>query len=460
MIHTTEKLSPTQITVTVRVPYAELGPFFPKAAETISSEVDIEGFRKGKAPYGVVKNAVGEFKILEEAARLSINESFDKVLRAVAEKEFAGKSFEPVGDPIISVTKLAPDEELEFKITLSLLPQVALSDYAAIAKRVLAARRVPETTDAEVTAAIGELRESRAKLVTMSRGAQAGDRIEVDFAATHGGVSIEGGESKRHPLILGQARFLPGFEDALLGMKAGDKREFSLPVPQDYGEKRMAGKVLAFKTEMRLVQAREVPEWNDEFAKSLGNFSSAKDADARIREGLAREKESKERERLRMEMADEIARATSVELPEPLVTRELDKMLGELAVSLEGMGLKFDDYLTHLKKTADDLRREWRDDASRRVKIALVLREIARKEKIEPNAEDIEHAARRIVQHRGINEEDMKNLHPYTHGGEAPEAQQPITPMRVGIDREEFLAYNRGIARNEKVFKFLEELGS
>ena len=451
MIYHIEEPNSTRIAITVRVPYPELLPLLPKAAANISEETDIEGFRKGHAPYEVVKARIGEFRILEEAARLYINEGFEKILREAAEKEFTGTSFEPVGDPEISITKLAPGEEFEFKITLSLLPPIELPDYRAIAKRVLAGRRVPDITEAEVADAIGHLRESRAKLVTVSRDAQTGDRVEVDFSARLGGVLVEGGESKNHPLILGKSRFLPGFEDALIGMKAGDKKEFSLAVPQDYGEKTMAGKILAFKTEMKLVQAREVPEWSDEFTKSLGNFSSAAEAEKHIREGLTREKEEKERERLRMEIAGEIAAGTKAELPEPIVARELEKMLHELSSSLKGMGLTFDEYLQHLKKSADDLRREWRDDASKRVKIALVLREIARKEHIEPNAEDIERTARRIAQHRGLNEEDLKNLDPVR-------GKSPSVRASHGVDREEFLAYNRGIARNEKVFQFLENV--
>src|SRR3989344_254105 len=313
MTYTLARPSATQITVAVRVPHAELEPFVSKAATVISDETEIEGFRKGKAPYDVVKNAVGEFKILEEAARLYINKNFEKILREAAEKEFAGKSFEPVGDPAISITKLAPGEELEFKITLSLLPPIELPDYKAIARRVLASRNVPAVTEDEVHSAIGRLRESRAKLVTVNREARPGDRVEVDFSGSLGGVKIEGGESKNHPIILGEGRMLPGFEEAIAGMRAGEEKAFTLAVPPDYRAKAIAGKVLDFTIKMNSVQEREVPAWSDDFARSLGNFSSPADGEKSVREGLQTEKERKEKERLRMATAEAVASETKAD---------------------------------------------------------------------------------------------------------------------------------------------------
>ena len=435
MTYTLARPSATQITVAVRVPHAELEPFVSKAATVISDETEIEGFRKGKAPYDVVKNAVGEFKILEEAARLYINKNFEKILREAAEKEFAGKSFEPVGDPAISITKLAPGEELEFKITLSLLPPIELPDYKAIARRVLASRNVPAVTEDEVHSAIGRLRESRAKLVTVNREARPGDRVEVDFSGSLGGVKIEGGESKNHPIILGEGRMLPGFEEAIAGMRAGEEKAFTLAVPPDYRAKAIAGKVLDFTIKMNSVQEREVPAWSDDFARSLGNFSSTADVEKSVREGLQTEKERKEKERLRMATAEAVASETKAEIPEPLIERESKKMLAELKESTESMGLKFEEYLTQLKKTEEGLRRGWREAARRRVKIALVLREIARRETIEPTADEIEESASRAIAHRDLAAEDIKRL-----------------------DRAALFDYHRGIARNEKVFQWLEAL--
>lgn len=433
--YTIDKLSPTQISITVRIAWPEIEPTLPKAAEKISNEISIEGFRKGKAPYNVVKQAVGEFKILEEAARMCIQKHYESVLENIENKEYKGKSFEPVGGPDVAITKLAAGEDLEYKITLFLLPAIELPDYKAIAKRILAEKKNPEVAEKEVESAIQWLRESRVKLIAVARGAETGDRVEIDFSGNSGGVAIEGAESANHPFTLGQGKFMPGFEDNIAGMKAGEEKTFSLAVPADWRDKTIAGKNLEFKVKMNAVQEREMPEWNDAFVKTFGNFSTTAEAEKNIRDGLKAEKDAEERERMRIAMIEAIAKETGAEIPEPLLERELEKMVAELQNSIERMGLKFSDYLAHIKKTPDALKQEWRKDAERRVKIALVLREIARKENIAPNEEEIKETMSRAIAHQGFDENDMKN-----------------------IDRAAFLDYNRGIARNEKVFKHLESI--
>lgn len=433
--YTIEKSSPIQIAITVRVAWPEIELILSKAAEKISNEISIEGFRKGKAPYNVVKQVTGEFKILEEAARMYIQKHYESVLENIENKEYKGKSFEPVGGPEVAITKLSAGGELEYKITLSLLPAIALPDYKATAKRILADKKNPEVAEKDVDAAIRWLRESRAKLIAVAREAKIGDKVEIDFSATSGGVALEEIRSANHPFTLGQGKFLPGFEDNLAGMKAGEEKMFNITAPADWRDKAIAGKTLEFKVKMNAVQEREIPAWDEAFVKSFGKFSSTAEAEENIRTGLRAEKEAGERERLRIAMIEAIAKETGAEIPEPLLERELEKMVAELQSSIERMGLKFSDYLTHIKKTADGLRQEWRKDAEHRVKIALVLREIARRENIEPSEEEIKEVMSRAIARQGFDEKDLKT-----------------------IDRAAFLDYNRGIARNEKVFKHLESI--
>lgn len=435
MTYEIEKPNATQLTISVRVPWAELDLLLKPAAEKISSEFEIDGFRKGHAPYEVVKQKVGDFKILEEAARLYIEKNSTKILEDVEIKEFKGRGVEPIGTPQVAITKLAPGQDLEYKITLSFLPALELPDYKAIAKRMLAGKKIPEVTEQEMASAANRLRESRAKLITVNRGAQLGDRVEIDFSAKLGGVELEGGNSKNHPLIIGKGQKMPGFEDELIGLRAGEEKSFTLDVSSDHADKKIAGKPLEFKVEMKLVQKREVPEFNDEFAKSLGSFSSVAEMEKSVRDGLTLEHEAREKERIRMAMLEAIAAKTTAEIPEPLMERELDKMTGELEENVKRMGLKLEDYLNRIKKTAADLKKEWRQDAERRVKIALVLREIARIENIQPSGDEIQEAVNRTLAHQGINEEDLKKL-----------------------DRGAILDYHRGVARNEKVLQWLEGL--
>ena len=446
MHYTVDQKTPTELALDLKAPYAGLEALFAKAAERLGANTEIEGFRKGKAPYEVLKQRLGEDAIRGEAARMHLDGLFPELIKELETKEFAGKSFEVIGAPHATVTSFIIGGDIAYRIALSILPPIVLPDYRAVAGRVLKTKNVPPVAEEEITKAVQWLRESRAKIITVNRAAAKGDRVEIDFSATHGGIPLEGSASKNHPLVIGEGKFLPGFEDQLIGMKAGEEKTFTINVPMDHPASGLAGKALEFTVHMRLVQERDLPAWDDAFAQSLGKFTSADEGTANIREGLRGEKETRERERLRIAMVEAIAKETRADIPSSLVEEELKKMFTELKTSVESMGAPFDDYLAHIKKTPEDLAKEWREDAKRRVIFALVLREIARREGLQPSEEDIVAAINRTAAHRD----------PHTHGGDVRAPDGRFTPMSAGVDREQFVAYNRGVARNEKVFEFLE----
>ena len=244
MNFTITPLPKSEAEIEVILPFPEFEPHLKRAAAALSERIEIEGFRKGKAPYDVVKNKVGESVIYEEAAELAVRRTYPEVVTQIREEKKG--DFTPIGRPEITVTKLAPGNEFAYKIKLALLPAVALPDYKSIAQKIGAKKEEAAVSDEEVDKAVQWLRESRTTLVTVSRRAQKGDRVEVDFEIRHGGVKIEGGESRNHPLILGEHRFLPGFEDELTGLEAGEKKEFTLVAPADWRDKNFAGKPLDF----------------------------------------------------------------------------------------------------------------------------------------------------------------------------------------------------------------------
>lgn len=290
-----------------------------------------------------------------------------------------------------------------------------------------------EIKEEEIKKALDYLQNSRAKVITVNRPAKQNDLIEIDFEVRQGGVKIENGESKNHPLILGEQRFLPGFEKEIEGMKAGEEKEFSLKAPENWPDKRIANKNMDFKVKMNLVQERELSKINDEFAKSLGEFKSLDALKGSIKEGLMKEKEQKEKERIRIELIEKVAQDSKIDVPDVLIKQELEKMINELKASISSMGLDFDKYLKDLKTTIEDLKKDWQDQAEKRVQIALCLGSIADKENIEVNDEDIKE---RI-------DEDLKRY---------PNAEE----VKKNIDLSALKEYTKAIIRNEKVFDLLE----
>jgi len=288
--------------------------------------------------------------------------------------------------------------------------------------------------DKEVEETLKWIRESRAPSIAVNRPAQKGDRVEIDFETRLDGIKLEKGESRDHPVILGEGNFLPGFEDAVSGMKSGEEKEFSLSAPDNWHDKNMAGKKIDFKAKMKSVQERKVPELTDEFAKSLGKFTSVEQLRINVKEGLTKEKEEKEKQLLRAKILDSIAQNIKVEVPEVLIHSEQDKMLGELRQGIEEMNMSWKDYLAHIGKIPEELKKGWAMEAEKRVKTALVLREIARKEKIEADEDKIKE----------ITEKMLARFHTMT------EANKNIEP-------QELREYAEGIVKNEKVFELLEK---
>lgn len=431
-----KNLPKSEVEIEVTLPLEEFEPHVKRAAVLISEESEIEGFRRGRAPYDIVKNKFGEAEIYERAAEVAVRKTYPGILEEqIVSSRSENTNFVPIGKPEISVTKLAPGNEFQYKAKIVLMPEVALPDYKTTAQRTARERKEISVSEDEVNKAVEWLRESRSSLITVDRAAEKDDSVEIDFEIRQGGVKIQNGESKNHPLVIGKNQFIPGFEEKLVGMKRDDEKSFTLAMPQDSQDKSTAGRILECKVKMNLVQERKLPEINEEFIRGIGNFDSFESLRTSIRAGFTQEKEDKEKQRIRGCIIEGISKETKIEIPNTLINIELDKMISELKSGIEQMGMKWDDYLFHIKKTLEDLRRDWTGEAEKRVSYALCLREIARVEKIQVSEDEIKNRANKILA-----------------------SYNNIEKAKKSIDLEELKEYTRGIVRNEKVFELLENV--
>lgn len=291
-----------------------------------------------------------------------------------------------------------------------------------------------EVSKDEIKKALEHLQNSRVKTITVNRPAEKGDRIEIDFEIKQGNVKIEGGESKNHPLVLGKGRFLPGFEKELEEMETSQEKEFSLKAPDDWPDKKVAGKSLDFKVKMNLIQKQEFPKIDDEFAKSLGEFKSLKELEKSVEQGIMQEKEQKEKQRIRMELIEKIADDSKVEIPEKLINLEIDKMENELKFSIQNMGLDMETYLKQIKTDINDLKKSWKIEAEKRIKMTLCLDEIADREGINIDDQEVEEKVNQDLKQYPNVEEAKKN-----------------------IDLDQLKEYTKNVLRNRRVFEFLEK---
>lgn len=423
-----KNLPNSEIELQIELDPSEWGEFINEARKELSNNLKINGFRPGHAPKELAEKEIGLGKILEKAADLAVKKTYVDLITE--------KNIEVIGVPEIQVLKAAADNPFEFKAKVAVMPEVKPGDYQKIAKKTKPRKKEEiKVEEKEVAKALSWLQKSRTKFITTRRPAQKGDRVEINFVAKKDGQLIEGGESKNHPLILGEGHFVPGFEDNLCGLAEGAEKKFSLVFPEDFSAKELAGSLIDFEAKMNLVQEPQIPELSDEFIKSLGSFSDLPALKRSLEERLIIEKEERAKEIWRAKTLQEIVRDSEMELPEILIKSETEKMIQEFKASLAEMGLEMEIYLQNIKKILPELKEEWLPKAKERVRSALVLREIARLEKIDISPAEVEEEINKILA-RYPDLETVKNQ----------------------IDTEQLMEYAKGRLKNERVFQFFENL--
>jgi len=397
---TTKDLEKSQIELLIELSAEEFAPYIEKGALKVSESVKIEGFRKGKVPYEILKQKVGEMAILEEAAHLAVSKTIDEAV----EKYTIGR--QPVGQPNVNITKLAPSNPFEYKVIISVIPSIALGKYKELNLKAEEAK----LEDKELDKAMNDLREMRAQEVIVEREVQESDKVVADVHMLLDKVPLEDGHNHDIAILMGKGYFVPGFDKKLLGAKKGDERTFDLPYPDDHHQKNIAGKLVTFVVNVKEVYERKLPELNDEFA-SFFRLKDLEELKKNLKESLLHEKKHNIDLKNESELLGKIIADTKFgDFPDVLIESESRNLMLELEQSVTRQGGKFEDYLNHLKKTKDELMLEMTPNAIKRVKAALIIREIAVIEKIEPSAKEIDDKVTELKKQYEKNHEVLKMI--------------------------------------------------
>ncbi|MFA5131615.1 MAG: trigger factor [Patescibacteria group bacterium] len=398
---TKKDLEKSQIELTVELSTEEFAPYIEKGALKVAEEVKIEGFRKGKVPLEILKQKIGEMTILEEAANIAIRKTIDEAVEKNTMERQA------IGQPQVNITKLAPNNPLEYKVIVSLLPTIALGKYKGLNLKAEEAK----IDDKELEKALNDLREMRAQEVLVERGAGAGDKITIDVRMSLDKVPLEDGDHKELAIILGKDYFVPGFDDKMMGIKQDEERNFELLYPEDHHQKNIAGKMVEFNVKVKGVYERKLSEFNDEFA-GFFRLKNMEELKTNLKESLLQEKKHNVDMRNESELIGKIVDDTKFgDLPDTIIESESRNMMMELEQSVVRQGGKFEDYLGHLKKTKEQLILEMMPNAVKRVKSALVIRELAIVEKIAPAHEDIHKKIDELEAQYKDNADIIKMIH-------------------------------------------------
>lgn len=416
-----KKLKGSQIELRVTLSLDEFAPYLKKETEAALREVHVQGFRKGNAPRDLALQYIDQAKVSEFAIDRAVRESF---VANVQEN-----NWHVLAEPKIEVES-GDKNGLTYKTEFTVMPEIALPDYKKIAKSVFGRMKEAKVEEKEVQDSLAYLRNARAERVLEERAAATGDTVEIEYDMLTDDPATTLKERKEK-ITLGGSEIMTGFDEKLFDKKAGEKAEFELTVPKDYYDEKLHGKNVAFSVKVLGVYGKKLPEVNDEFAKSLGNFENADALLTNIREGLAEEKKFVASEKVRVSTLEEIVKKTEVDVPAVLLDDMIAGMEEDARRMVASQGGNWEEYLKDQKKTEAAFREELTPRARERVVSNLVLYEIAQKEQVKPTEKEIIEEVERV---------GMQFAH-----------QKP--------DPQKLYNYAASVLQNKKVFERLESFG-
>lgn len=394
-----KNISDVKVELTISLGVEELKAAEQVALTKLAKEVKIEGFRKGKAPLEMVAAQVDQNVLGQEVIENALS-------KAVAEA-FLKEKIQAINRPEVDVKKFIPGTELEFTATSEIMPKVELGDY----KNLKVKKEKVSVSQKEVNETIDQILKNFAEKKKVKRAAKEGDEVIIDFLGKKDGVAFDGGKAEKFPLELGSKSFIPGFEEGLIGKKAGDELSLDLKFPKDYHAKDLAGAKVVFEVKIHEVRENVLPEINEEFLSKLGEFKTKEDFEKQIKEDLKTQKQVEADDKFKDELVKKLAEVSKVPVPEILLEDQKQSIEMDMQQNLMYSGLSLDDYLKRMGKT----REEWLENdvkavAESRVKSGLALAELSKVEKIQSSVDELDARIAQLKEQYGNSKEVIKQL--------------------------------------------------
>ena len=369
----------SSVLLEIEVPADQLDRAVRDAVGRLSRRTRVAGFRPGKAPRPILERVLGPGAVLDEAVEHLVQDSYRE---AIIEKDIV-----PLTNADVEVVEAVEGKPLKFKATVQVRPEVELGDYANFKFKP----EIETIDDAKIDNVVAELRDQNATLAAVEeRGAKDGDWAVIGFAGTKDGVPFDGGTTERMPLIIGEDRLIPGFEANLVGLTPGQSTEFDITFPDDYPEASLAGQQVHFTVDLRELREKVLPDADDTFAQSMGDYPDLAALKADIADRLGRSALDRARHEFSDKIIEYAVANSTIELPDILIDQEVEVMHDEFRATLARQGIAEPAYLKATEKTEADLHTEFRPRAEQRVKVLLVLSKIADTEAIDVPDADVE----------------------------------------------------------------------
>lgn len=394
-----EKMEKNMAKLTIEVSAEDLDKAMQNAYQKAKGKISIPGFRKGKAPRKMIEQMYGKGIFLEDAANALIPEHYSKALSEC--------DLEIVSQPEIDVVQAEPGKAFIFTAEVAVKPEVTLGEY----KGVEVAKAEIEVTDEEVDAEVKKEQEKNSRTITVEdRAAQLNDVVTIDFEGSVDGVPFDGGQATEYPLTLGSNTFIPGFEDQLVGAKVGDDVDVKVTFPEEYQAKELAGKEAIFKCAVKKIEAKELPELDDEFAKDVSEFETLAEYKESVKKNLTEKKENEAKRAKEDAVVDKIIENAQMELPEAMINTQARQMLDDFARRMQSQGLSMDQYFQFTGMTADKMLEDMKPQATKRIQTRLVLEKIAEVENIQPSDEEVNEEISKMAEMYKMEADKLKEM--------------------------------------------------
>ncbi len=394
-----EKTGTNEVRLTITVSAADFEEAMNKAYLKARKSINIPGFRKGKAPRKVIENFYSEAVFYEDA--------FDLVFPKAYDDAIVETGIYPVDRPSVDVTTIGGGEDLVFTCDVTVKPEVKLGSY----KGIEATRPEYNVTDDDVEDELKKDQERVVRWITVEdRAVENGDRITLDYAGFCDGEQFPGGTATDQTLEVGSGRFIPGFEEQLVGMKLEEEGTVNVTFPAEYHAPDLAGKDAIFNVKIHKIEVKELPEMDDEFAKDVSDCDTLEDYKAKIRERLEKTAETRAKNELDEQLVNAVVEASEVEIPECMVNSQLDYMLQEMEYRMMYQGISMEDYTRMTGQTRESIREENREEAGKIVKRQLVLEALQKDAGLEVSDEELDAEIAKMATETRTVEDIKKTL--------------------------------------------------
>ncbi len=373
-----------------------------KAYRKNVGKINIQGFRRGKAPRMIIEKYYGKEIFYEDAINIVLPDAYDK---AVEEN-----GIHPVAQPEIDIKgEIVKGDDITFTAKVTVKPEFELGTYKGIQADKVTHRTLKKDVDAEIE----KLRERNSRMVPVEdRTVQKDDIANIDFEGFSDGKAFDGGKGENFDLTIGSGQFIPGFEDQLIGANIGDEVTVNVKFPDEYHAEELKGKDAMFKVKINGIKVKELPALDDEFAKDVSEFDTLEELQKSTKEKLSAANKEKAQHETEENVINAVCDATEIDIPQEMIDTQIQNMIRDFDMQMRYQGMDLQQYMKYTGTTADMLKEQFKDDAAKRVKTSLILEKVCEVEGIDATDKDVEKEYQKTVESSGMKLEDVKKYIP------------------------------------------------